>query len=308
MANRVLDRPAVPLLCLGATVLLWGTSFAATKAVLPFFGPMGVIWLRMVIGSVVILLVWHKIPRPQYRAGDWKWLALMSLMQPVLYYPLESYALGLTSSSQAGVVSALVPLLVAVGARLFLAEELSLLTLAGLALSIGGVTLLSLGGKVAQTAPQPVLGNMLELAAMTCAAGYMLVVKHLCGRYDPWLLTGVMTLVGAVAFMPGALAAHPVAWVAAPASAWAALAYLGIAVTLGGGGLYNMAVTRMPASRAARAVNLMPVVAVLAGWLALGDALSAVQMGGIAIVATGVVLGELRGKPQDAEDHAAKAA
>lgn len=308
MLQRALDRPAVPLLCLGATVFLWGTSFAATKVVLPFFGTMGVIWLRMVVGSMAVLLAARKIPRPAYRAGDWKWLVLMSLMQPMLYYPLESHALGLTTSSQAGVISALVPLIVAVGARLFLGERLSPTTFAGLIVSIGGVALLSLGGHAVQAAPRPLLGNLLELAAMTCAAGYMLVVKHLSGRYDPWLLTGIMTLVGAVAFLPGTLATHPAAWSAAPIGAWAAIAYLGIGVTLGCGGLYNMAVTRMPASRAARAVNLMPVVAVLAGWLALGDTLTLPQVTGIAVVACGVALAEVKAAPSSAEQTAETAA
>ena len=54
------------LALLGA-VLLWGTSYAATKTAITHFSPMLLIWLRMVMASLILLPFWRKLPKPDYR-------------------------------------------------------------------------------------------------------------------------------------------------------------------------------------------------------------------------------------------------
>jgi drug/metabolite transporter (DMT)-like permease len=293
----------VSFLCLIGAVLLWGTSFAAMKTALAGFAPMAVVWIRMVLGTAVLLPFWHKVPKPVYRRGDWKWLVLLGLFEPCLYFLLEGFAINLTTSSQAGMVSAIVPLLVAAGAWLFLKERLPLPAIVGLVVSVGGVIVLSLAGAPGQNAPAPALGNTLELLAMFSAAGYMLVLKRMSSRYDPWFLTGVQSFMGTLFFLPGALLSNPVTWLTAPRSAWIGALYLGLFVTVGGLGLYNMAVSRMHASRAVMAINLIPLVAVVAGWLVLGEALAPIQGVACAAIVGGVVLGEI-GSPELAMETA----
>lgn len=297
------NSPLLSLLCLAGAVLLWGTSFMATKYALTGFSPMTVIFLRMALASLLMALFWGRVPKAGRAPGDLRRLAFVSLLQPCLYFLLEGFAVSLTTSAQAGMVSALVPLLVAAGAWAFLGESLSPRMLAGLCLSLCGVVWLSLGGEAAESAPNPVLGNLLELCAMGCAAGYMLMVKHLSSRYNTWQLTGLQTFAGAVFFLPGALwaewprlAAPLEALATVPAQAWLAVAYLGGMVTLGGFGLYNMAVARMPAAKAAASINLVPLVAVLSGWAMLGEALNAGQAAACALILCGVVLGRGRGQ------------
>jgi drug/metabolite transporter (DMT)-like permease len=288
--------PWLAMLCLAGSVLFWGLSFTATKtALVGGFSPMTVVWLRMVIASLVLAPFWSHIPKPDYRRGDIGWLALVCLLQPGLYYLCENYAIGLTTSSQAGVISAIVPLLVAAGAWLFLHEHISAGTVGGIALSIVGVAALSLGAKAGLHAPNPVLGNVLEVVAMVSAAGSMIALKHLITRYDPWMLTGIQAFAGAVFFLPGALASDPRTWLAMPASAWWGIAYLGAFVSLGAFGLYAMALAKLPASRAAIAINAVPLVALMAGWLVLGESLGALQAVGCVAIAAGVALGQSSG-------------
>jgi drug/metabolite transporter (DMT)-like permease len=80
-------------------------------------------------------------------------------------------------------------------------------------------------------------------------------------------------------------------WLAADAGALAAAAYLGLGVTVGAFGLYNMAMARMPAGRAAMAINLVPPAALAAGVILRGDVLTGRQMLACALIAAGVVLG-----------------
>jgi len=278
-------------LCLTGAVLLWGTSFMATKAALAGFAPMTVIWLRMMLAALIVLVVWKRIPAPQYKAGDWKVLGFLCLMQPCLYFLLEGYAISLTTSSQAGMISALVPLLVAVGAWAILKEPMSSMGVMGLLVSMGGVVWLSMGGSAGENAPNPMLGNMLEVVAMVAAAIYMVVMKRLSIRYSTWWLTSMQCVAGALFFFPWVLLGEGVALTTVPLSAWLAVGYLGLFVSLGAFGLYNMAMTFMPAGRAALSINLVSPVALVSGWLMLGETLSLMQMAACCVVGVGVYLG-----------------
>ena len=276
---------------LAVAVLLWGTSFLATKTALAGFAPQTMVWLRMSIASLLILLAAGRIPKPDYRAGDWKILSLLCLMQPVLYFLLESNAVNLTTSSQAGMLSCLVPLLVAAGAWVLLREPLTRGILTGLAVSMAGVVWLSLAGAPVSDAPNPALGNLLEVGALTCAAVYMVLMKRLSARYSTWWLTGLQCVAGAVFFLPGGLLSAPESWSAVPLQAWLGLGYLGLFVTLGAFGLYNMALTMMPAGKAALSINLVSPVALIAGWLLLGETLTGAQLAACGVVGFGVWLG-----------------
>ena len=142
-------------------------------------------------------------PRGIYRRGDWRLLVPMVLFQPCFYFLLESYALTFTTSSQAGVIASSVPLWVAVGAGLFLAEAVSRRTLIGLVVSVAGVVGLTLLQAGDETAANPLFGNLLEVLAMASAAANMLMVKRLSARYNPWTLTAMQMAVGTVFFLPG---------------------------------------------------------------------------------------------------------
>lgn len=290
-------------------VILWGTSFVAMKSALAAFEPLAIMAVRMLLASALMLPFWSRLPSPSRRTGDGRKLLVLAALYPCLYFTLESHAITLTTASQAGAISAMAPLFVAVGAHLFLAERISGWAVVGLGLAVGGVVALSLGGPVVDTAPNPALGNLLELGAMAAYAVSVVILKRLSGRYSSWLLTGIQCAVGAIVFLPALLLAPAGAWTEAPPVAWASLLYLGLAVTLVPIGLYNFAVSRMPAARAAIAINLVPIVAILTGWALLGDALTPVQLVACAVILAGVLLGQRTqaGAPEGAAEAAAHA-
>ncbi len=284
-----------PLLLLGGAVLFWGSSFLATKSAMHSFSPMAVMWLRMVFASLVFLPFWRRVPRPARRPGDRRYLLLAVVFIPCLYYLLEGFALKYTTSGQAGAVSAVFPLLVAAAAWPLLGERLSWQGGAGIAVSVGAIAVLSFTGVHQAAAPAPLLGNVLEFCAMLAATGSTLVVKHLTSRYDPWFLTGLQAAVGVVFFAPLAFAGGVPGFAAAPLSTWAALLYLGVVCGLGAFGLYNSALKLLPANRAALAINAIPVVALLGGWLVLGEALTWPQLLACALIVGAVVFAEVSG-------------
>lgn len=275
-----------------AAVFLWGASFAAMRVAVQVLSPWSVMWLRMIIATVLLIPLAGKLIPSDYRKGDWKLLIPMVLFQPCLYFLLESYALRFTTSSQAGVISAAVPLMVAFGARLVLSEAIPRAALLGLVLSLLGVACLTLLQGAEGAATNPLLGNTLELCAMASAAANMIVVKRLCQRYNPWSLTAMQVSAGAIFFLPGLYLMTPLQEGFWTPQLVLILLFLGSFVTLGAFGLYNWGMSHIPASRASAFINLVPVNAVFFGWILLGEGLTLPQCTAALAVIGGVWLSQ----------------
>lgn len=281
------------MLCLVVAMAIWGSSFIALKLAFAELPPLWVIFARMALGSLVLLLAWRWRGRLQYRAGDWKYLLAMSACEPCLYFIFEALALQHTSAAQAGMISALLPLLVAVGAFVCLHERISRTTLAGFLLAMGGATWLSLAGSADQHASNPLLGNFYELLAMLCASGYTLLVKLLSARYSVFLLTALQAFVGTLFFLPMALLGDPLPGQVSLLGL-GAVAYLGVVVTVGAYGLYNFGVSRLPASQASGFINLIPLFTLVFAMLLLGERLNPEQLLAAMLVFAGVTLSQWR--------------
>jgi drug/metabolite transporter (DMT)-like permease len=282
------NESILPVVAILLAVMLWGGSFAAMRVTLKALSPWTVMWIRMMISVMILVPFAGKLRLHAYRTGDWRWLMPMALLQPCAYFLLESNALRLTTSSQAGVIAASVPLMVSVGAWLFLDETLVRRTLVGLAMAMAGVVVLTLLNHPGGKAANPILGNLMEMGAMICAAANLILVKQLSRRYNPWMLTALQVAAGAIFFVPGLWFLLQV-----PATAWTlpvvlSLLFLGGLVTLGAFGLYNWGMSRIAASRASVFINLVPVFAVATGWGLLGESLSIVQCFAAVVVIGGV--------------------
>ena len=303
-AGKGLDRgressvwPGVLLLL---AMLLWASSFIALKLAFESYHPMVVIFGRMLVAAVCFLFLAKRLGGSQRRPGDLKYLAFMVMCEPCLYFLFEAQAVRNTTASQAGMVTAMLPLLVAVGASAVLHEKVTRRTLSGFALAIVGVCILSASGSASASAPRPALGNFLEFVAMVCATGYNITLKKLTERYSPLFLTALQAFVGAIfylpfLFLPGV--GLPGEFHLVPALS---ILYLGVFVTLGAYGLYNYGVSRMPASQASAYVNLIPVFTVILGWAVLGEQFTVPQYGASLLVFVGVFVSQDRSARQKA--------
>ena len=279
--------------CLLVATALWGSSFVALKFAFAELPPLWVIFGRMALGSLVFLCAWRWRGQLDYRAGDWKYLLGLTICEPCLYFVFEAIALQNTSASQAGMITALLPLLVAVGAFVFLRERITRASLAGFVLAVIGVLWLSLTGETNAHAPAPLLGNFFEFLAMLCAMGYILTLKYLSSRYSAFLLTAMQSFVGAVFFLPLAVLSAPFPNTISMAGI-GAVVYLGLLVTVGAYGLYNYAVSQIPANQAAAFINLIPIFTLLLAVLLLGESLNTQQILGATLVFVGVGLSQWR--------------
>lgn len=280
----------LPTLSIIGAVFLWGSSFVAMRIVLKDLHPFAVMFCRLFSALIFIIPISIKLFPKSYQKNDWKILLAMVLFQPCLYFLFESNALTFTTSSQAGVISACLPLMVAVAAWFFLSESINSKTIIGLILSICGVILLTIFQSRQVDAPHPVLGNILEVGAMLSACANLILIKKLSSNYGAWSLTGMQIIAGTIFFMPGIryiINADPSIWTM---QLILLLLYLGICVSFLAFGLYNWGISKIKVSRASIFINLIPVTAVMLGWLILGETLNSKQMIAAIIVISGVFL------------------
>jgi len=283
----------------GATVL-WAGSFIAMKLAISVYGPMVVVLARMLLASFCFLLIVGRFRSERYQAGDWKLLLFMALCEPCLYFVFEAIALTQTSASQAGMIVAILPLLVAVSARIILKEKLAGRTWFGFALAIAGVIWLTALSVQTEHAPNPLLGNFLEFLAMCCAAGSMISLKKLCIRFSPLFLTAVQAFVGCIFFLPVVFLPGTTMPQTFHFGAVLSILYLGVGVTIVAYWLYNYGISRIPAGQASVFVNLIPVVTLFLGWLILGEQLVPWQYVASGLVLLGVFVSQCR-QPATAE-------
>lgn len=281
-----------PSIFLVLAMLLWASSFIALKIAFESYHPMVVIFGRMAVAGVCFLFLASKLKGSEWRRGDLKYLAFMVVCEPCLYFLFETHAVKNTTASQAGMVTAMLPLMVAVAAGLCLHEKVSRRTMSGFLLAVAGVCLLGATGEASGSAPRPALGNFLEFLAMVCATGYNIALKKLTERYSPLFLTALQAFVGTFFFLPFLFLPGTELPRAFDLEAVASILYLGVFVTLGAYGLYNYGVSRMPASQASAFVNLIPVFTVILGWAILGERFTLVQYGASLLVFIGVFVSQ----------------
>ena len=284
----------LPIAGLLMAMVLWASSFIALKLAFQGFHPMVVIFGRMFIASICFLFLIPSLKGNSYRKGDLKYILFMVVCEPCLYFLFEAKALENTTASQAGMITAMLPLLVAISAGALLKEVVTKKTYAGFILAISGACLLSLGGTTSLAAPHPALGNFYEFVAMVCAAGYTIALKKLTERYNPFFLTAVQAFAGSVFYLPMVFlssTAFPGSFALVP---FLSIIYLGVFVTVGAYGFYNYGVSRIPASQASAFVNLIPVFTVFLGWAILGEKFTLMQYLASALVFVGVFISQDR--------------
>jgi len=275
-------------------MILWASSFIALKIAFQGYHPMIVIFGRMVVGSVCFLVFYRQLRHTVIKREDVKYLLFMAVCEPCIYFIFEAKALELTSASQAGLITAMLPLMVALGATVFLKEHISRQTVVGFLIAISGACWLSLAGEKSVSAPNPLLGNFLEFLAMVAATGYTLSLKHLSARYSALFLTAVQTWIGSFFFSLFLIhpdISLPRVWYPAPALA---VLYLGSFVTLGAYLFYNYGVSKIPASQASAFINLIPVFAVILGFIILGERFVPSQYVASLVVLVGVFISQRR--------------
>lgn len=216
-----------------ATIFVWGTTFVSTKVLLADLAPQWILLIRFALGLVALCALRPRVLHVASRRDEGLF-ALAGLTGVAAYYLLENMALTFASATAVGVIVTTSPLITAlIAAARGQRETLSPRFLAGFALAMAGVLLVSLAGSASEGA---VAGA--EAGAGAADAGPVTSFADAPGA----LWTRGTTAPGAAAAALDAGALVGCALALAAAAVWAAYSLL--VARLAAGGYETIAATK----------------------------------------------------------------
>lgn len=273
-------------------MFIWGSSFIALKIAMFDLGAFTVIFFRMLIATSCFVYFVKSFLKFQFTKRNTQLLLLLAFFEPCLYFIFEAKALQLTTVSQAGMITSLLPIIVGVAAGYFLKEKITIRLILGALIALSGAILLSSNASVTTDAPNPILGNFFEFLAMACGAGYTIVARYLTKEFPALFITAFQVFIGVLFFFPMFIYELNTIDMNYSFNAIASLFYLGVVVTLAGYGLYNYALTKIEASKAAIFIYLIPIFSLILANLILNEKISLKELIASLIILIGVFVSE----------------
>lgn len=280
------------MLLLTIAMFIWGSSFIALKIAMIDLGPLTVIFFRMLIASLCFVYFIKDFLKFNFTKKNIQLLLLLAFFEPCLYFIFEAKALQNTTVSQAGMITSLLPIIVGVAAGYFLKEKITKRLILGSIVALIGAVILSLQATASMDAPNPILGNIYEFLAMVCGAGYTIVARYLTKEFSALFITAFQVFIGTIFFFPFFIFEYTQLVLNFTFNSVISLFYLGVIVTLGGYGLYNYALTKIEASKAAVFIYLIPIFALILANQILNEKITFVELIASAIILVGVFISE----------------
>ncbi|TCC27336.1 DMT family transporter [Kribbella speibonae] len=284
--SRVRDRAAHqgPLLMVGSA-FAWAAGLVATKWVLnqTRATPTAVLTVQLA-GSLLVLVAAAAVARTPVRGGLSK--GWVGLLEPGLSYYLALAGLALTSAVNASILGTLEPVLVPILALLLFRERPApRLAVIVVAATIGSL-LVSASGT---TAGSDWRGDLLILASVAAAALYVVLASTQVVDLSP-LAAAIGQQLWALALVLSFLLAT---FVVTGRTGWTEPQVTDLLLAAGSGilnyalpfWLYLVALTKMPVSRAAAYLTLIPLFGVALAAVVLGEDVSPLHLaGGVLVV------------------------
>src|SRR3954447_8998304 len=275
---------------LGLLSLLWGGSFFLNAVVLKELPPLTVVFLRVAIAALLLLpLLWiYRIRFPK-SVSAWKPFLAMGLLNNVLPFSLVLSGQTYIPSGLASILNATTPLFTVVVMAVAGEERAQARRIAGVIAGLIGVMILH--GASVDFATAQGIGILFCLAAAFSYALSALLARRLLSNSPPLATatfqmlasTAVVSIVAAVVERPWQLPMPgPATWLAVfgLAALSTALAYI----------VFFQVLRRSGATNVMLVTLLIPVTAILLGYLLLGEQITAREIVGAIVIGSALLL------------------
>jgi drug/metabolite transporter (DMT)-like permease len=126
-------------------IIFWGLSFIATKVALRELNPFTLLTLRFGMGGLLLLLFQLQKDKrflKNFYSKDWVSIVLLALVGVSAHTLLQAYGLLYTTAINTGWLIAIMPICIAIAARFYLGEPITLRKIGGIILGFLGVSLI----------------------------------------------------------------------------------------------------------------------------------------------------------------------
>jgi len=275
--------------------VIFGFSFMMSKMALEYVTPVGLIAYRFLLAFIVFeILRLTKVIKININRKALISIVLVAIFQPVLYFLFETFGLAKTTSAEAGLMIALIPIFVTILSSVILKEKPLFLQVIFILISVSGVVLIQIF-KSGLNFESSSIGFGLLLLAVISAALFNIASRSAAKDHKPHEITYVMMIMGAVCFngiyivqlliendLPRYFSnlSNP--------SVFLPILYLGIIASIIGFFLVNYSLNKLPAHISSVYANISTIVAVIAGAIFLKETLYFYHIIGGAMIVTGV--------------------
>lgn len=288
VGTMTLSKQKTAYLYLFATFVSWGSLYVVSKFVLGKIPVITVSFLRYAIASAFLLLIMkQRKPLKKIARSDYKYVFLIGFFGYFIAIGAQLLGTKLTSASLASLVNSMNPIVIMLFATLILHEKLTLKMLVCGILAIFGVYLIV--GDVGSKGEMWGIG--VSLFSVILWSFVTVVVRKVTQKYDAIQITTYAVLVAAVCTLPFSIVECMVTSnIQFDYSALLAMLYIGFVCTGVSHLLWNKSLSLIEAGTCSMFYPIQPLVAVLLGWLFLGERLSMNFLIGSGIIIAGVVL------------------
>ncbi len=284
----------LPYLALLVTAFLWSGNWIVGRAVHEDVPPVALAFLRWVLAAIVFLPFVARGLWAQRAvvAGEWKRLAVFSLIGVTAFNALVYYGLRTTTAINGSLLNVGVPIFVIVISWAGLGERNSWRQGAGVAVSlVGAVTIISRGDVRALLALDFGTGDLVILFAIFLWALYSVLLRHWPSELKPLNFLATIMIGGIVLLLPAFVVER---WLGAEiiltARSVGGIAYLAFFASVGAYICWNFGVRAIGAGKASLFLHLIPAFATVLAMLLLGEALHFYHLAGVGLILAGIYI------------------
>ncbi|MFC3533613.1 DMT family transporter [Vogesella facilis] len=285
-------------------VLIWSANTVASKAAAAVFDPAAISLYRWLLACIVMTPLFA---RPLWRARaqlrrHLPQLAVLALLGMVATQSLAYYAAHLTTATNMGVFTAVIPLLGLLLGAAFFRQPISAAAAAGVLLSLAGVCYLMGAGNplfLLQHGVNP--GDAMIVLGSAAYALYGLLYRRWAPPLGQWLNLYAQVLLAVLMLLPLAATADSLA---IPLAGVPVLLVAGIGSSVIAAYLWMLSIQRIGSERTAIFMNLLPLFTALMASAMLGETIHPYHWVGGGLILAGVSLSQRKPAPAPAAQTA----
>jgi drug/metabolite transporter (DMT)-like permease len=291
----LIEKRKAYLATIACTIVI-GLSFMFVKVALKNATPIDILAHRFTIAwiaATVILLLRKDSIRVTKK--DVLKITLLAILYPTLFFSFQVFGLVHTSSSEAGIIQATVPIFTLIIASILLKETSTLAQKFAISLSVIGVIYILYMNGIGNI-NSSLIGSGLILLSALMNSLYNVFTRKLIQQYSLFNTTYLITLVGFIVFNSIALinrisngTVHQFLQPFKYLDFTLAILYLGILSSLGTSYLSNYALKQLPAFQVSVFSNLATLLTIIAGIIFLHESFHYYHIIGSLMVIGGVI-------------------
>lgn len=274
-----------------AAVIFWGGSFIATKNLLGEISPLGVIYLRLILGIIFIAVVAKKRKRSfAINFPDLKGVFLLALIASFHLW-IQVTGLQFTSAANTGWIIGFAPVFMTILGFLFFKEKINLIQTSGILIAFAGLLMLISKGDISTL---DIISNKGDLMILTSAftwSVYSLVGKKITLNFPPIMTVLYLFIMMLLIITPFTINYENYNSVLnLSLTGWASIFFLGILCSGLSYVIWAEAMKEMPASKVGAFLYLEPFVTVFTAWIFLAEEITLLMMISGLVIIGGVIL------------------